>query len=117
MLKPSQFAAILGCKSEHDRQYVLETIFNDEYLDIKNDFKSFLGTVQPLIESVIAAHSAHVVGAHPETFSNSNNDKSFSGDGLFIYAAYVKPGKHSIFVYNPRDDSFYKKVVAVDVQS
>ena len=111
MLKPSQFAAILGCKSEHDRQYVLETIFKDEYLDIKNDFKSFLGTVQPLIESVIAAHSAHVVGAVPETF------KSFSGDRLFIYAAYVMPGKHSIFVYDPRDDSFYKKVVAVDVQS
>ena len=111
MLKPSQFAAILGCKSEHDRQYVLETIFMDEHLDIKNDFKSFLGTVQPLIESVIAAHSAHVVGAAPETF------KSFSGDRLFMHAAYVIPGKHSIFVYNPRDDSFYKKVVAVDVQS
>jgi hypothetical protein len=116
MLKPSQFAAILGCKSEHDRQYVLETIFKDEYLDINNDFKSFLGTVQPLIESVIAAHSAHVVGAvpdpdKPETF------KSFSSGRLFIYAAYVMPGKHSIFVYDPRDDSFYKKVVAVDVQS
>lgn len=111
MLKPSQFAAILGCKSEHDRQFVLETIFNDEYFDIKNDFKSFLGTVQPLIESVIAAHSAHVVGAISETF------KSLSSDELFIYAAYVMPGKHSIFVYNPRDDSFYQKVVAVDVQS
>lgn len=90
---------------------MLETIFKDDYLDIKNEFKSFLGTVQPLIESVIAAHSAHVVGAVPETF------KSFSGDRLFIYAAYVTPGKHSIFVYNPGDNSFYKKVVAVDVQS
>ena len=115
MLKPSQFAAILGCKSEHDRQYVLETIFKDEYLDINNDFKSFLGTVQPLIESVIAAHSAHVVGSAPD--NDAETFKSFSGDRLFIYAAYVMPGKHSIFVYDPRDDSFYKKVVAVDVQS
>ena len=90
---------------------MLETIFNDEYLDVDNDFKSFLGTVQPLIESVIAAHSAHTVGAVPETF------KSCAGDRLFIYAAYVMPGKHSIFVYNPRDGSFYQKVVAVDVQS
>jgi len=109
MLKPSQFAAILGCKSEYDRQYVLGTIFKDDYLDIDNDFKSFLGTVQPLIESVIAAHSAHVVGALPETFKSTNR--------MFIYAAYVMPGKHSIFVYDPQADSFYKKVVAVDVQS
>lgn len=32
-----------------------------------------------------------------------------------MYSTLVQPGKHSIYVYVPETDSFYKKIIAVDV--
>jgi hypothetical protein len=32
-----------------------------------------------------------------------------------MYAQFVAPGKHSIYIYDPDSDEFYKKIVAIDV--
>ena len=34
-------------------------------------------------------------------------------DNGFVYAGFVKPGKHSVFVYEPVIDKFYQKVIVV----
>ena len=31
----------------------------------------------------------------------------------FVYTAFVKPGKHSVFIYEPVLDKFYHKVIVV----
>ena len=41
--------------------------------------------------------------------------KTETHESAYIYAQFVAPGKHSIYIYDPDSDEFYKKVVAVDV--
>mmetsp|Transcript_38094 Transcript_38094/g.58122 ORF Transcript_38094/g.58122 Transcript_38094/m.58122 type:complete len:90 (-) Transcript_38094:655-924(-) len=34
---------------------------------------------------------------------------------LYVYSAYVTPGQHSVFVYEPQEDKFFTKSVMVDM--
>ena len=35
----------------------------------------------------------------------------------YIFSAYAPPGRHSIFLYDPSDDSYYQRNIFVEVKS
>ena len=61
------------------------------------------------------AHNAHIVGTLPPE-DQATKDSIKLVENLYVYAAYVRPGKHSVFIYNPEDDGLYRKTIAVDVK-
>lgn len=34
---------------------------------------------------------------------------------VFVYSAYLKPGLHSIIIYDPVENLYYKKTIAVEI--
>lgn len=41
-----------------------------------------------------------------------NNIDTFQNS--YLLSAFCKPGKHSVYVYIPTEDKFYKKTIAVE---
>ena len=115
MLKSYQFVAISACKNDEDRKLMINMLFNEKEFDLKNDFKNFSNSVNAFLHAMTGAHNAHIVGTLPSE-DRSTKDSIKLVEDLYVYAAYVRPGKHSVFVFNPQDDQLYRKTIAVDVK-
>lgn len=37
--------------------------------------------------------------------------------GCYIFTTYAPPGRHSIFVYDPIEGTYYQKIIVVEVKS
>ena len=115
MLKLPQFVAILACRNDEDRKLMINMLFNEQEFDLKTDFKNFSNSVNAFLHAMTGAHNAHIIGTLPLE-DQASKDSTKSAENLFVYAAYVRPGKHSVFIYNPVDGGLYRKTVAVDVK-
>ena len=114
MLKSYQLVAISACRTDEDRKLMIEMLFNEKEFDLKNDFKNFSNSVNPFLHAMTGAHNAHIVGSLPADERQKDSIKLV--EHLYVYSTYVRPGKHSVFIYNPEDGSLYRKIIAVDVQ-
>lgn len=36
---------------------------------------------------------------------------------MYVFAAYLKPGLHSIIIYDPVENLYYKKTICVELKS
>lgn len=113
MMRTYQFACILSVSHVlEDRQSLVNFVFDDINCDLSQDYKSIYDRVYPIIDNVCALHSAHVVGRVP---LNSKLQKS-PDRTTFVYSCLCPPGKHSVFVFLPETQTFYKKVIVVEPQ-
>lgn len=68
--------------------------------------------VYPVLNTIADLQKAHVVGTIPTDPSTQKSPDLTT----FCYAGFVSPGKHSIYLYDIETDTFWKKVIIVDVQ-
>lgn len=113
MLLPVQFAAAMVCKSEVEKNLCEQVIFQFDEKVYQSEFKILPPMVFPMIRAMADAQNAHVVGDVPE--GAQNQAKAYSK--TFIFSKFVESGKHSIFIYDPTTDEFYKNIIAVDLQT
>lgn len=111
MLRPNEIAAALINKTKEDRQLITETVLDYSHFR-PSDFQAFSREFHPLLMSIIESQNGLLVGDYK--FEPKTPTKYVNSDFLFL--KLIDPGKHSIFIYDPKKDVFYKKLVAVEVQ-
>lgn len=111
MIKTHQFTSIISASTDKERTALLNKVFDDVNYNLQKDFKNMYLNVYPVLTSVAKMHNAHVVGTLP----SDPSQQKCPDYQTFVYSGFVTPGKHSIFLYDPAIDQFYKKNIIVDV--
>jgi hypothetical protein len=102
------FASVLVAGNAEDRHHLTDHVFDFQNYTFKSDFKNINKRINQVIDSVAELQGAYVVGSLP-----SGNKQLTS---TFMYASLVKPGKHSLFIYDPTTDRIYQKIIALDIE-
>ena len=113
MLRTLQFASVLVANKAEDRQGLVDHVFDDQNERLKEDFKSLCQQVYPVLNAVAELQGAHVVGPLP---TDPALYPSATDPDTFLYAGFVQPGKHSVFIYDPESGEIHRRIIAVDVQ-
>lgn len=96
-----------------------EVVFDEVKASLMTDFPALQDCIIPLFKRVTRMRNAQVVGKQFEGSGAGMSRPALSEavtENGFVYASFVKPGKHSVFVYDPVSDKFYQKVIVVQNQ-
>lgn len=96
--------------SPAERQVLVETLFDEVKTDLATDFNGLMQLIIPVFKQLMRVKNAQIVGKSLNDMDIAINKALISQtikDNCFIYAAFVKPGKHSIFIYEPVLNKFY----------
>jgi len=75
----------------------------------KTTFKGVCRSVLPAVETWLTLKNAQVIGCDISDIRSETDTLTAQ-----VYARYVRPGKHSIFVYDPERDQLFMKIVVVE---
>lgn len=111
MLPPYEVAAALICEKVEEREQLVNTLLDTKNYEVKK-FKLFCKHIHNLLDSAVQAQRGQIVGDYK--YDPARPALRIETD--FIYTQLVEPGKHSAYIYNPNDDCFYKRLIAVELQ-
>mmetsp|Transcript_21437 Transcript_21437/g.33119 ORF Transcript_21437/g.33119 Transcript_21437/m.33119 type:complete len:244 (+) Transcript_21437:3704-4435(+) len=112
MMKLHEFASCLVSSSDKERNQLLRYVF-DQANDLKY-FKNIQMNSLGAFRALASLYNAHVIGSAPDEYARSPLIQGQEPSFTYVYSGFVPPGKHSIFIYNPRTNQFFKKIIAVD---
>ena len=110
MLKTQQFTSLIATKTPEDRECLENFVFDESNYELKRHFKTLHKQTFNILTGTVKLHSAQVIG------SEIVNNLAYL-QNTYCYSCFCKPGKHSIFVYDPVSELMYKKIIALEPSS